>query len=58
MMIFIYIGIASLVGALGLYLKYKDSSSDGDMGSGILLWLLAAGGVISFVLAGIVAALF
>ena len=50
MMSFIYIGIASLVGAIGLYLKYKDSS--------ILLWLLAAGGVISFALAAIVAALF
>lgn len=58
MTFFIYFGMACLVGALALFLRYKGSTNDGDMWAGVLTFLLVAGGVIAFVVAGIISALF
>ena len=58
MTFFIYLGMAFLACALALFLRYKDSTNDGDMWAGVLTLLLVVGGVIAFILAGIIAALF
>lgn len=58
MMFFIYLGMALLAGALALYLKLRGSNNDCDLAFGILMWILAAGGVLSFAIAGIISALF